>query len=169
MARFSSTDEILEASRRVVEAGYQAVEAYTPFPVEDLNEALGRKPTRLPWIVLAGGLGGAALGFLMQVWMNGIDYPINYGGRPPVSWPAFIPATFEMGILLASFSAVIGMLALNGLPQPYHPVFNVPAFRECSRDGFFLVIETADPKFDERGTREFLEGLNPMGVYEVAR
>jgi hypothetical protein len=169
MAAFDEPEAVLEATQKAHGAGYRKLEAYTPFPVEGLNEALGYRYTRLPLIVLCGALAGGIGGFLMQYWMSAIDYPLNIGGRPYFSWPAFIPPTFEMTILLGAFSAVIGMLALNGLPMPYHPVFNVPQFRQASRDSFFLVIESSDPKFDGADTRQFLESLNPRGVYEVER
>lgn len=120
-------------------------------------------------IVLAGALTGTLSGIVMQYWMEVIDYPKNIGGRPYWSWPAFVPAAYELTILVGSFAAVLGMLALNGLPQPYHPVFNVPQFRMASRDGFFLCIEAEDPNFDLAGTRTFLETLNPIGVYDVER
>ena len=167
MAAFDDGDALLAAADRAREAGYTRMDAYSPFPIEGLNEALGHKHTKLSMIVLAGAIIGGLSGFMMQYWMEAIDYPKNIGGRPLVSWPAFIPATFEMTILLGAFSAVLGMLALNGLPQPYHPVFNVPQFRRASRDGFFLVIESDDPKFDQEGTKGFLQTLNPIGVYDV--
>jgi hypothetical protein len=132
-----------------------------------MTEAIGAPHTKISILVLIGALAGGIGGFLMQAWMEAIDYPKNVGGRPLVSWPAFIPAIFELTILIGSFTAVIGMLALNGLPKPYHPVFNVPQFRKASRDGFFLTIESADPKFDLDATTRFLETLNPIGVYEV--
>jgi hypothetical protein len=167
MASFPSGDALLAAAERVRDEGYAKTDAYSPFPIEGMTEALGAPHTKLSMLVLLGALFGGLSGFLMQYWMEAIDYPKNIGGRPLVSWPAFIPATFEMTILLGSFTAVIGMLALNRLPQPYHPVFNVPQFRTASRDGFFLVVESTDPKFDLERTRGFLETLNPIGVYEV--
>jgi hypothetical protein len=168
MAAFDSPDQILEASHKTSEAGYRKIDAYTPFPVEGLHEAI-KFDTRLPMIVLAGGLVGGLFGFLMQYYMEVIDYAKNIGGRPLFSWPAFIPPAYEMTILCASFAATFGMLALNGLPQPYHPVFNVPQFRLASKDKFFLVIESDDPMFDLEKTKQFLESLNPGGVFEVAR
>lgn len=168
MAEFDTPEEILAASERAVGEGFTKVDAYTPFPVEGLHEAI-RFDTRLPMIVLAGGLLGAISGMALQYFTEVIDYPKNIGGRPLFSWPAFVPASYELTILFASFAAVIGMLALNGLPQPYHPVFNVPQFRLASKDKFFLVIESDDPKFDLEGTRAFLESLNPGGVFEVER
>ncbi|HEY7545790.1 MAG TPA: DUF3341 domain-containing protein, partial [Blastocatellia bacterium] len=140
---------------------------YTPFPIEELNEALHLKRSKVPLIVLIGGIVGALGGYLLQYWASNIAYPINIGGRPMHTWPMFIVITFECTILVASFSAVLGMLALNGLPQPYHPVFNSPRFELASRTNFFLCIESADPKFDEAETREFLQHLNPTHLSEV--
>jgi hypothetical protein len=167
MASFPDGDALLAAAEKARDAGYAKMDAYSPYPIEGITEALGAPHTKLSLLVLLGALSGGIGGFLMQAWMEAIDYPKNVGGRPLISWPAFIPATFEMTILIGSFTAVIGMLALNGLPKPYHPVFNVPQFRTASRDGFFLCIESTDPKFDLEGTKGFLETLNPMGVYEV--
>ena len=167
MADFPDGDDLIAAAEKARDAGYVKMDAYSPFPVEGLDDALGLKPTKLPLIVLAGAIAGGVGGFLMQYWMEVIDFPKNIGGRPLNSWPAFVPAIFELTILLGSFSAVIGMIVLNGLPRPYHPVFNVNKFRTASRDGFFLCIEADDPKFDAEGTKRFLESLNPVGVYEV--
>jgi hypothetical protein len=167
MASFPDSYALLEAAEKARDEGFVKLDAYSPFPVEGMTEAIGAPHTKLSMLVLIGALAGGIGGFLMQVWMEAIDYPKNVGGRPLVSWPAFIPATFEMTILLGSFTAVIGMLVLNGLPRPYHPVFNVPQFRTASRDGFFLTVESADPKFDLEETKRFLETLNPIGVYEV--
>ncbi len=147
--------------------GYRRIDAYTPFPIEGLAEAIGFHYNRLPLLVLIGGLAGAAGGFGLQYWVAAITYPINVGGRPFNSWPSFIPVTFEMTILLAALTAVLGLLALNGLPMPYHPVFNVPRFALATRDRFFLCIEATDPRFDREGTRRFLEGLGPREVSEV--
>lgn len=167
MASFADGEELLAAAEKVRDAGFTKTDAYSPFPVEGLTEALGVKPTKLSMLVLLGALAGGLSGLGMQYWMEVIDYPKNVGGRPMFSWPAFVPAIFELTILLGSFTAVFGMIILNGLPKPYHPVFNVPNFRRASRDGFFLCIESGDPKFDLDGTRQFLENLNPLGVYEV--
>jgi len=166
MAEFDSADHLLEATVRTTAAGYKRVEAYSPFPIEGLAEAIGFH-TRLPLIVLIAGIIGALSGFLLQYWISVIDYPLNVGGRPLNSWPSFIPVTFEMTILVAGLTAVIAMIALNGLPMPYHPVFNVPRFELASNDRFFLSIEAADPQFQLNGTRSFLEGLGAKGVYEI--
>lgn len=167
MAEFEDEEELLEAAQRTYEAGYRALEAYTPFPVEGLPQAVGVRGQRLPLIVLAGGVLGALVGFGMQYYSAVYDYPLNVGGRPLNSWPAFIPVTFELTILFAAFAAVFGMLALNGLPEPYHPVFNVPRFALATRDRFFLCIEARDPQFDREETAAFLESLGAQEVSEV--
>lgn len=167
MAEFDAPGALLEAVDRARAAGYTRMEAYTPFPVHGLSEALGRRPTRLPWIVLAGGLAGACFGFGLQYWVNVVAYPLNIGGRPANSWPSFIPITFECTILFAAVTAVVSMLALNRLPLPYHPVFNVKEFERCSQDRFFLCIEAGDPAFDRERVRRFLEELQPLSVAEV--
>ncbi len=169
LAEFTSPEAVFDAARRVHDAGYARAEAYTPFPVEDLSQALGFHRTRVARIVLIGGVCGAVAAFFMMWFANVIHLPWNVGGRPPNSWPAFIPITFEMGVLFASLCAVIGMLAMNGLPEPYHPVFNAPNFQLASRDRFFLCVEAADPKFDAPATRAFLESLGPLSVTEVLR
>lgn len=168
MAEFDSPTALVAAARRTREAGYRKMDAYSPFPIEELSEVLHHHD-RLPLIVLIGGIVGGASGFLFQYWASAIDYPINVGGRPLLSWPSFIPVTFEMTILVAAFAAVLGMLGLNGLPMPYHPVFNVPRFEYASRNRFFLCIESSDPLFDQDVTGKFLESLEPREVCEVAR
>ncbi len=167
MAEFERPQDLLAATRTAREAGYRAIDAYSPFPVEGLAELLHTHKNRLPKLVLVGGGVGAVVGFAFQYYAAVIDYPLNIGGRPFNSWPSFIPITFEVTILIAAFVAVLGMFALNGLPQPYHPVFNVDRFSRASRDRFFLCIETKDSKFDLMHTKKFLEGLKPLGVYEV--
>ena len=168
LAEFDDPDELIQAVRRAREAGYRRMDAYTPFPVEHLSEELGFHRSAMPLIVLIGGLIGCAGGFYLQYWISAIDYPLNIGGRPLNSWPAFIPVTFELTILAAALAAVFGMLALNGLPMPYHPLFNNPRFALASRNRFFLCIESTDTKFNRETTAKFLSGLNSKGVTEVA-
>ena len=168
MAEFRDPGAVVAAARAAREAGYTRMDAYVPFPMEELSEALGwRTRGRLPRLVLVGGLLGAAGGYALQYYATVVSYPFNVGGRPPHSWPAFIPVTFEMGILGAALTAVLGMLALNGLPHPHHPVFNAPNFALASTDRFFLCIESRDPRFDRDATRRFLEGLNATEVSNV--
>jgi hypothetical protein len=167
IAEFDKPENLLVAARRAYQEGYRRMDAYTPFPIEELAEAIGFHHTRLPFIVLMGGIFGAVAGFGLFYYTEVIDYPLNVGGKPFFSWPAFIPITFETTILFAALSAVLGMLALNGLPMPYHPVFNVPQFALATRDRFFLCIEARDPKFDREGTRKFLESLGAQEVSEV--
>ncbi len=167
LAEFDSPKSLLEAARRAYEAGYRKMDAYTPFPIEGLAEALGFHHLRLPLIVLVGGITGCLGGFFLQYFAAVVSYPINVGGRPLNSWPAFVPITFELTILVAALSAVIGMLGLNGLPQPYHPVFNVPRFALATRNQFFLCIEARDAQFDRAGTRKFLESVSSHEVFEV--
>ena len=169
MAEFSGEKELLQAATRAYEAGYRRMDAYSPLPIEGLAEALGFRRTRVPLIVLIGGIVGCLGGFYMQYWISAVDYPVNVGGRPLNSWPSFIPVTFELTILVAAFAALLGMLALNGLPMPYHPVFNVARFAQVTRDRFFLCIEAADPRFDRQSTAGFLEALQPVSVAVVER
>jgi len=168
LVEFATPEDLLHAVRSARKAGYRKMDAYTPFPLEHLSEELGFHHTRLPLIVLIGGIVGCVAGFALQYWISVIDYPINSGGRPFNSWPSFIPVTFEMTILVAALSAVLGMLALNGLPMPYHPLFNSPRFALASRNRFFLCIEATDKKFHREATGKFLSDLHPKGVSEVA-
>jgi len=167
MAQFDSPSTLVAAARETYAAGYRRINGYSPFPIEELSDAIGFKRTALPLIVLAGGIIGAVGGFFMQYWMEVIDYPINVGGKPFNSWPAFIPITFECTVLCAALAAVFGMLALNKLPQPYHPVFNAPNFALATRDSFFLVIEANDPKFDHDEAMRFLKSLEAKEVNDV--
>lgn len=169
MAEFDNPTDVVEAARRVHEEGYRRMDAYSPFPIEELSEAIGFHHTRLPIIVLIGGLIGLVGGYLMQYYLAAVNYPINIGGRPLHSWPSFIPITFETTVLCASLAAVFGMLALNGLPEPYHPVFNSPNFALATRDRFFIVIEARDPKFDLETTKSFLRSLGSREVTDVER
>ena len=168
LAEFDDPTSLVAAASSARTAGYRRMDAYSPFPIEELHEALGSHRTRLPLIVLIGGLIGCIGGYALQYWASAVAYPLNVAGKPLHSWPAFIPVTFECTILGAALSAVLGMLALNGLPMPYHPVFNVPRFALASRNQFFLCIEARDPKFDLEETRRFLETLNPREVTAVA-
>ncbi len=167
IAEFENSEGLLAAARRTYEEGYRRMDAYSPLPIEGLAEAIGIRRTRIPLIVLLGGLTGCVGGFFLQYWIAVLDYPINVGGRPLNSWPSFIPVTFELTILLAAFSAVIGLFAVCRLPRPNHPVFNVPQFEMASQNRFFLCIESRDPRFDSERTRRFLASLRPQGVYDV--
>jgi hypothetical protein len=166
MVEFDHPDDLVLATRKTWAAGYRKIEAYSSFPIEGLAEEM-HFHTKLPWIIFAAGIVGAITGFCLQYWVSVIDYPVNVGGRPLNSWPAWIPVTFEMTVLFAGLTAVIGMIILNGLPEPYHPVFNVPRFELASDDRFFLTIEVTDPKFDERSTSEFLNSLQPKSIHTV--
>lgn len=169
MAEFDTGEKLLAAARRARDEGFRRMDAYAPMPVEGLAEAVALHKTTIEKLVLAAGLLGGTGGFMLCWWMTVVAYPHNVAGRPLNSWPAYVPITFESMVLIACLTALIGMLALNGLPQPYHPVFNVPAFERASRDRFFLCIEARDPRFDLAATREFLEGLGPLEVTEVAK
>jgi hypothetical protein len=167
LAEFHSPVEIVRAAAAVHAAGYRKVDAYTPYPIEEVLDALHLHRTHVPKLALAGGLFGLAAGWGLQHWSSVIEYPLNIGGRPFNAWPSFIVPTFETTVLFAALATVFGMLALNGFPEPYHPVFNVPSFVRASRDRFFLCIEAGDPRFDAEKTREFLKGLGAADVSEV--
>ncbi len=167
MAEFDDVTELVDAVKATRAAGYREFDAYTPFPVEAVTEAMHEHHNRLPLLVLIGGIVGLIAGYSLAYWTSVIDYPINIGGRPLHSWPAFIPITFECTVLGAALTTVFGMLALNGLPMPYHPVFNVPRFAMSTRHRFFLCIEATDPLFDREHTRRFLERFVPRQVSEV--
>jgi hypothetical protein len=168
MAEFETASALVAATEKARLAGYRRMDAYSPIPIEELSEALGLERTRLPKLVLLGGILGGLGGYGLEYWTQAIAYPLNVGGRPFNSWPQYIPVTFETTVLGAALTAFIAMWALNKLPQPYHPVFNVPEFARASTDRFFLCIESADPRFDPQGTATFLKGLHPVGVTEVA-
>jgi hypothetical protein len=168
MAEFDSAQALLDAAHKVHGAGYTKADGYSPFPIHGLAEAFGFRERHVAKIVLGAGILGALAGYGLEYWTTVIDFPMNIGGKPDHSWVSFIPPAFETTILFAAFSAVIGMLALNGLPQPYHPVFNAERFaRLASSEKFFLAIEATDPKFDASATRQFLSGLNPREVVSV--
>lgn len=167
LAEFADADELVAATARAHADGYRNVEAYAPMPVEGLAEALGFRRTRMPLVVLIGGVVGALSGFALQYYCAVVAYPLNIGGRPLLSWPSFVPVIFEMTVLFAALSAVFGMLALNGLPRPHHPLFAIPSFDRASQDRFFLCILAQDPKFHLHSTRQFLEGLGAKEVTDV--
>jgi hypothetical protein len=167
MAEFDSPTALVTAIHKARAAGYRAMDAYSPFPIEEVAEALHIHDRLLPILVFFGGLAGCIGGFGLATWTSVIDYPINVGGRPFFSWPSFLPITFETTVLVAALTTVLGLLALNGLPMPYHPVFNVPQFALATREKFFLCIEATDPQFDRQATRRFLEELEPQSVAEV--
>jgi Protein of unknown function (DUF3341) len=168
MAEFDSPTALVSAARKVREAGYTKIDAFSPFPIEELNEALKLPRNRVPLVTLIGGLLGLAAGYGLEYWASVVAYPLNIGGRPFHSLPAFIVPAYETTILFSAFGAVIGMIALNGLPMPYHPVFNVPQFERATSDKFFLTVEASDRKFELQTTREFLRGLHPVGVSDIA-
>jgi hypothetical protein len=167
LAEFDNPTDLVHAAKGAFEAGYRKMDAYTPYPLEEAAEAIGAHHNRVPLITLIGAMLGMIGGYSLEYWVSAVNYPINSGGKPFHSWPAFIPVTFECAILGASLACVFGMLALNGLPQPYHPVFNAPNFTSSSRDKFFLCIESQDPRFSLGDTRKFLEGYHPDLVSEV--
>lgn len=167
MAEFDTPTALVDAANRVREAGFTKTDAFSPFPLHEIDAALGIRRSILPFLVFGGGILGLLSGIGLQYYTHVIDYPIIVGGRPHFSLPAFIPPAYELTILLAAFTAVFGMLFLNGLPQPYHPVFNVPRFALASRDKFFLLIEARDPKFKYEDTRDFMQNLNAQEVFDV--
>ena len=168
MAEYETGQALVEAARQTMAQGFTKVEAYSPVPIEELNDIIHKKRTILPKLVLAGGLTGMATGFALQYWASVIEYPMNVGGRPMASWTTFIVPAYELTILFAALTAAIGMALLSGLPQPYHPVFNVERFSMASSDKFFLVIESTDAKFDQPTASQFLRSTGAKGVYDVA-
>jgi hypothetical protein len=166
MAEYDSADALVDAARKTMAQGFTRVEGYSPVPIEDLNTIIHKTRTVLPKLILAGGLTGMATGFALQYWASVIEYPLNIGGRPLASWTTFIVPSYELTILFSALTAAIGMIILNGLPEPYHPVFNVDRFSLASSDKFFLVIESSDPKFG--GAAAFLRETGAKGVYDVA-
>jgi Protein of unknown function (DUF3341) len=168
MAEFEDPTALVAAARRTYDEGYRTFDAFSPFPIHEIFEVMHLHDKRVPLMVLGGGIAGLLAGVGLQVWVSAVAYPLNIGGRPYLSWPMFVPVAFELTILFAALAAVFGMFILNGLPMPYHPVFNVPRFTAAaSQDGFFLAIESADPMFDREKTRTFLQGLGAREINEV--
>jgi len=167
VAEFGSATALVRAVECARRDGYRRLDAFAPYPLEELAEALGFPKTRMPMVMFLGGLIGCVGGYFMQWWIAAVDYPLNVGGRPLNSWPLFIPVTFELTVLISAVAGVFGLLALCGLPMPYHPLFNVPRFARASQDKFFLSVEATDPRFDRAATREFLLSLKPDSVAEV--
>lgn len=167
IAEYETPEELLRAVKRAREGGYTRMDAYSPFPIHGLAEAIGFEDHKVPWTTFFAGVIGAIAGFSLQYYISVVNYPLNVGGRPFLSWPSFIPVTFETTVLFAAFGAFIGMLVFNGLPQPYHPIFNAPRFERASQDRFFLCIEASDPLFDRANTRHFLEATGARMVSEV--
>lgn len=168
IAEYDTPEQVLAAAEGARKAGYTRMDAYTPHPVEGMDDALGLAPTNLGFVVLAMGLFGAAAGYFLQWYSANVFYPLNIGGRPLHDWPTYVVITFEVTVLLSAFTAGLFMLARNGLPRPYHPVFNTPGFERATRDGYYLCIEATDPRFDEDAVRAFLEGTAPVSVQGVA-
>ena len=168
LAEIEEPDVLVDATRAARAEGYRDIDAFSPFPIHDVCDAVADgKKSKVPLLVLLGGLTGASSMFAFQTWASTVAYPFNIGGRPAFSWPAFIPPTFEILILLASFAAVFGMFMLNGLPRPHHPVFNVDAFERATTDRYFLLVKSTDAKFDLEATRAFLEGVGSTEVHDV--
>lgn len=167
MAEFLTADELVAATHAAKAAGYDRLDAYSPYPISEVADALGFPRSEMGAIMFVGGLCGATFGFLMQYYLNGVDYPLNVGGKPFFSWPQYVPITWELLVLTASLTGFLGLLALCGLPMPYHPVFNVPQFARASTDRFFLLIEATDPQFGLARARDFLATLNPVSIAEV--
>ncbi len=167
LAEFDTPTQLVDAAQKTREAGFTKTDAFSPFPIHEMDKALGVKRSILPYLVFCGGIVGLLSGLGLQYFVHVWDYPINVGGRPYFSLPSFIPPTFELTILFSALTAVFGMLLLNGLPQPYHPVFNVPRFALATRDKFFLLIEAKDEKFNYDETRNFMQGLNAQEVFDV--
>jgi len=167
LAQFKTSEDLVRAAQSAYANGYRRLDAYSPFPVPNLAPSLGFRKNSVPLVCLVGGLLGGSIAYILQYWINVIEYPVNVGGRPLHAWPSFIPPTFEMTVLFAGFGAFFGMWALNGLPMPFHPVFNSERFLSVTRDGFFLSIEAKDAKFELNATREFLMTLHATSVEEV--
>lgn len=167
VAEFDTPEKLISAAEKARLAGFKKLDAYSPFPIHGLSDAIGFRDVKVPYLVFAGGLVGAFVGYGLQFYAHVLDYPMNVGGKPLVSIPSMIPITFEMTILVAGLTAFFSMIALNGLPKPYHSIFNTPGFNRASQDRFFLAIESGDPQFDSDKTRQFLAEMAPLSVHEV--
>ena len=167
MAEFQTADELIAATKAAVDAGYTRLDGYSPYPVGEVADHLGFPRSEIGAVMFIGGVVGATFGFLMQTWITVVDYPVSVGGKPYWSWPQYVPVTWALLVLTASMSGLFGLLALCGLPQPYHPVFNVDRFRRATRDRFFLCIEAVDPLFEPAKVKAFLSTLKPDDVAEV--
>ncbi|MBL8087343.1 MAG: DUF3341 domain-containing protein [Chthonomonas sp.] len=167
VAEFHASEDILRAANRVREAGYTQLDCYTPFPVHGLDDAIGFKCAKVQWSIFLAGLAGLVTGMGLEAWVNMVGYPMNVGGRPKFSWPSFIPVAYECTILFAGLAAAISMLLFNGLPRPYHPIFNTPNFERASQDTFFLCVEKSDPNFDEKEVHALLQKLGAVNVSNV--
>ncbi|KAA0224741.1 MAG: hypothetical protein AKCLJLPJ_01684 [Fimbriimonadales bacterium] len=167
VAQYEDSDQLIEAARRARDAGYTKMDGYAPFAIEELPDILGNRDDRIPWVMFFGGMFGAIGGFGLQVWVANVDYALNIGGRPNISWPSFVPVTFECMVLAAAISGLVGMIALNGLPRPHHPLFDAPDFERVTQDRFFLCIESSDPNFDRDSVAKFLESTGAISVSEV--
>ena len=167
LAEFDTPTDLVDAARKVRDAGYTKTDAFSPFPLHEIDEALGIKRSILPYLMFAGGITGLLSGLGLEYYVHVLAWPIIVGGRPAFSLPSFVPPAFEMTILFTAFTGVLGMLFLNGLPSPYHPVFNVPRFALATREKFFLIIESTDPMYDYPETRSFMESLGAQEVFDV--
>ena len=164
LAEFATPGDLYRGCERVRDAGYTQWDAHSPFPVHGLDGAMGMTRSKLPWIILICGLGGAATGFLLQTWVHSMAYPLTISGKPHFAWPAYVPITFELGVLGGALAAVFGMLGLNQLPRHHHPIFDATRFGRFSDDAFFISIEAQDPKFDAVATKRLLEGAGASRV-----
>ena len=167
LVEFDDAHDLVSACETIRDAGYRRWDAHTPFPIHGMDEAMGIRGTRLPWIVLVGGLAGMAAGLAMIWWMNAVDYPFVISGKPLFGWPAAVPVTFELTVLFSAFAAFFGMWGLNGMPRLHHPLFSSERFARATSDRFFIAIEKDDPAFDRRATRELLSSLGGLAVEEI--
>ena len=169
VGEFDSPDKLLAAANKALDGGYSSMDAFSPFPIHGLADAIGFQEGRVRWIIFVAGAAGAIGGMGLQWWVATQAYPLNVGGRPLFSWPSFIPPAFETTILFAAFGAVLGMIGLNRLPQPHHPVFDAPNFERASQDRFFLLVEAKDPMYDASAIKKLMEGADALQVTEIGQ